>query len=96
MIYPTFLAGREVAKGLSRRMANFCTIAGNLEQAFEMACQQTGSDKAIIFDGSYGSINLTPTMGKFLIDRAPVVARRVEEELAPKWLKQRGIDPETE
>jgi hypothetical protein len=34
-------------------------------------------------------------MGEFLMATAPAVARRVEEELLPKWLNQRGIDPKT-
>jgi len=49
----------------------------------------------IVFDGSYGYINLSPAMGEFLVDRAPAVARKVDLELMPKWLKQRGIDPAT-
>jgi hypothetical protein len=52
------------------------------------------TDKAILFDGSYGAINLTPPLGEHLLERAPEVSRRVDEELLPMWLRQRGIDPE--
>jgi hypothetical protein len=32
-------------------------------------------------------------MAQLLIDKAPEVSRKVDEELLPMWLKQRGIDP---
>ncbi|MBW1789647.1 MAG: hypothetical protein JRK53_24045 [Deltaproteobacteria bacterium] len=92
MVYPAFIADREVARGLPRRVASGAVIAQDLAQALELACQKSGTDKAIIFDGSYGSINLTPSMGEFLMDKASAVARKVDEELMPKWLRQRGID----
>ena len=94
MFYPTFIAGREVAQGLSRHMAKYCPIADNLEHAMQMAFEKAVTDKAILFDGSYGSINLTPSMGEFFIEKAPAVASKVDQELMPKWLKQRGIDPD--
>jgi len=95
LAYPTFIADGDVAKGLSHRVANHATIAENLGEALELAYEKSGTDKAIVFDGSYGNINLSPTMGEFLIDRAPAVASKVDHELIPKWLKQRGIDPAT-
>jgi hypothetical protein len=48
----------------------------------------------IIFDGSFGNINCSPSMGEFLLEKAPEVNRRIEKELLPMWLRQRGIDPE--
>ena len=32
--------------------------------------------------------------GTRLTGSAPAVTRKVDQELLPKWLKQRGIDPE--
>jgi len=61
-----------------------------LDQARRIA----GTDKIIVFDGSYGWINLSPSLGEFFLAKAPEVGRRVEEELLPKWLRQRGIDPD--
>ena len=93
MVYPTFIADREVAKGLSHRVANHATVAENLGEALELSYQKTGTDKAIVFDGSYGSINLSPALGEFLLEKAPQVSRKVEEELLPMWLRQRGMEP---
>lgn len=95
MVYPAFIADHEVAQGLPHRVVNHATIAQSLGEAFDLACRHAGTDKAIVFDGSYGSINLSPALGEFLIDKAPAVARKVDQELLPKWLKQRGIDPAT-
>jgi hypothetical protein len=47
-----------------------------------------------VFDGSFGSINLSPSMAEFMLKKAPEVSRNVDEELLPKWLRQRGIDPQ--
>ena len=60
----------------------------------ELAHQMSKTNKTIVFDGSYGSINLSPSMGQLLLEKAPEINRKVEEELLPKWLKQRGLDPE--
>jgi hypothetical protein len=60
-----------------------------------MAIEMAGTDKVIVFDGSYGSINLSPSMAEFLTQRAPEVSRNVDQQLLPLWLRQRGINPET-
>jgi hypothetical protein len=52
------------------------------------------TDKVIIFDGNFGLINCSPSMARFLTEKAPEVSRKVDEELLPMWLKQRGINPE--
>jgi len=92
--YPTIVAGQEIANGMPRAMSKYGTIAKDLESAIKTAYERTGTDKAIVFDGSYESINLSPSMGKFLMERAPMVAEKVDNELFPLWLKQRGIDPD--
>jgi len=33
-------------------------------------------------------------MGNFLLERAPKVRKKVDNELLPMWLKQKGIDTE--
>ena len=67
-------------------------IADNLEEAMASAIEIAGTDKVIVFDGSYGSINLSPSMGRVLLEKAPEVNRKVDEELLPKWFRQRGFD----
>ena len=92
--YPVIIAGKELAKGLSfgvQKRAEL--IADNLEQAMSAAIEMAGTDKVIVFDGSFGSINLSPSLRDFLISRAPEVSHRVDEHYLPLWLSQRGIDP---
>ena len=64
----------------------------DLEDAMKIACRTAQTDKIIIFDGCYGDINLSPSLGAFLIAMAPEISQNVDEELLPKWLRQRGID----
>jgi len=92
--YPIVIAGQNLAEGLSfaaRKHAK--KIADNLEEAMAAAIEMAGTNKVIVFDGSFGSLNLSPSMGDFLISRAPEVSRKVDEHYLPLWLRQRGIDP---
>jgi hypothetical protein len=66
----------------------------NLGTAMEFARRISRTDQVIVFDGSFGAITLSASLAEHLIARAPEVGRRVEEQLMPKWLRQRGIDPE--
>jgi hypothetical protein len=58
----------------------------------EFAYKTTGTRKVIIFDGAMGGINVSEPMAELLLKKAPAVSERVENELLPKWLRQRGID----
>jgi len=71
----------------------YVVTAENLETAMEFARKITRTDKVIVFDGSFGAVTLSPSLAEYLQERAPEVSRRVDEELMPKWLRQRGIDP---
>ncbi|MDR0622442.1 MAG: hypothetical protein LBJ61_11305 [Deltaproteobacteria bacterium] len=66
--------------------------ARSLPQAMDFARQVTGTDKVIVFDGAMGGLNVSESMSRLLIERAPVVSARVGTELLPKWLRQRGVD----
>lgn len=89
--YPMFVAGRQVAEGLPRAVSKYGTVCEDLPSAVKQACDNAGSDNVIVFDGSYGSINLSPAMGRFFREKAPEVNRQVDEELLPMWLAQRGL-----
>jgi len=67
-------------------------VAESLEDAMDKAYELAGTEKAIVFDGSYGCINLTRPLAEDLIARAPAISRRVDEELLPKWLAQRKLN----
>jgi len=95
---PTVVVGRNLADRLSYDPANpefmdVAVTAQNLTAALNFAQRIAGTDKVIVFDGSYGGINLSPALGEFLLAKAPEVSRKVDEYFLPLWLKQRGIDP---
>jgi hypothetical protein len=99
MSAPTIIVGRDLADMLitdssNPMFMNFAVTAENLDTAVNYARRIAGTDKLLIFDGSHGSINLSQPLGEFLLKRAPEVSREVDEVLLPKWLRQRGIDPE--
>ena len=98
VLYPTIIANEQMAAMMRHDFSNpsfmdRAEVAANLFEAVETAVERGGTDKIIVFDGSYGSLNVSPTMAEHLLELAPECAREVDEELLPKWLKQRGIDP---
>ena len=96
---PTIVVGRDLSDILSPDPMNhdfmrYVVTSENLETAMEFARSIAKTDNVIVFDGSFGAITLSPSLAEYLLKRAPEVSRRVDEELMPKWLRQRGIDPE--
>lgn len=93
---PTVVVGREQAELFNRDPQNLTymkhsVVAETLEGAMEFAYKAAGTRKVLIFDGAMGGINLSEPLAEFLLKKAPAVSRRVEEELLPKWLRQRGV-----
>ena len=66
-------------------------VADDLIEAVDIASEQAGTDRGLVFDGSYGAINMTRAMAQDLIERAPQISALVDGELLPKWLSQRGL-----
>ncbi len=96
---PTFVVGRELADLLrddpmNHNFMRYAVTAENLGTAMEFARRIANSEKIIVFDGNFGAVTLSPSLAEHLLERAPEVSRRVDEMLMPKWLRQRGIDPE--
>ncbi len=93
---PMYIVGQEQAE-LWRQdptnplLADRATVVDTVDQGIEMACARGGTDKVIVFDGSYGHVTGNEPMAAVLRERAPVVDRQVEHELLPKWLAQRGL-----
>jgi hypothetical protein len=99
LLFPTIFANRDVADVLTMDSANptmkhDAVTANSLEDAVTFAKRIGQTENVIVFDGSYGHVNMSPSMAKVLLDKAPDVSRIVDEELLPKWLKQRGIYPD--
>jgi hypothetical protein len=96
---PTIVVGRDLADMLIKDSANpefmdYAMTAESPEAAIDFARRIAKTDNIIVFDGTFGSINLSPTLADFMLKKAPEVSRKVDTELLPKWLKQRGLDVE--
>lgn len=95
---PTIVVGDDLGKILGTDPMNhdfmrYVVTSESLETAMEFAYKIAKTEKVIVFDGSFGAITVSPSLAAFFQERAPKVSRRVNEELMPKWLRQRGIDP---
>lgn len=95
---PTIIVGREQAELFDRDPQNLsytkhALVAEDLKTAVNLAKRVAGVDKVLAFDGASGALNISRPLGEYLLQKAPLVSRRVNDELLPKWLKQRGIDP---
>ncbi len=94
---PTVVVGEEQGKLFDTDSMNigymdYAVTARSTEQAMQFAYNVTETDKVIIFDGAMGGMNVSESLAKLLIDKAPEVSERVDNVLLPKWLKQRGVD----
>ncbi|QGP90898.1 hypothetical protein MGLY_02110 [Neomoorella glycerini] len=94
---PTVVVGQEQADLFNRDPQNLtylkhAVVAETTEAAMEFAYKTTGTRKVLIFDGAMGGINVSEPLAELLLKKAPAVSERVENELLPKWLRQRGID----
>ncbi|MGA8832258.1 MAG: hypothetical protein ACLQT6_00270 [Desulfomonilaceae bacterium] len=94
---PTVVVGQTQADLFNRDPQNLnymqhAVISENAEAAMDFARKASGTDNVLIFDGAPGGINLSKSLADFLLEKAPTVNRRVEEELMPKWLRQRGVE----
>lgn len=88
----TIAADERVGKDLRRiHSGSEIVVASELAEAVDIAAERTGTDKGIVFDGSYGSINMTRAMAEHLLAHAPEVGRRVDQELLPRWFRQRNL-----
>jgi hypothetical protein len=93
---PTVVVGQEQADLFNRDPQNLnymkhAVLSESTKSAMDFARKITGAEKVLIFDGAPGGINLSQPLRDLLLAKAPEVNRRVEEELIPKWLRQRGV-----
>ncbi|AKX97215.1 hypothetical protein MTHERMOG20_10430 [Moorella thermoacetica] len=94
---PTVVVGQEQAELFNRDPLNlnymdYATVIKSTEAAMNFAYRATGTRKVIIFDGAMGGINVSEPLAELLTRKAPAVSERVDNELLPKWLRQRGVD----
>jgi len=74
------------------RYMEHAVVSDTLESAMDFAYKVTGTDQVIIFDGAPGGLNVSASLAERLEKAAPKVNERVDKELLPMWMKQRGID----
>ncbi len=96
---PTVVVGKEQAEVMDRDPQNsdymkYAVIARDLDSAMDYAYKVTKTDKVIIFDGAPGGLNCSQSLAEYLKAKAQEVSIRVDQELLPKWLRQRQIDPD--
>ncbi len=97
---PTVVVGEGQAEIMNRdpqsiEYMSHSLIADSLEAAITFARKTTGTDNVLCFDGAAGGLNVSPSLALYLKERAPAIAEKVDQELLPKWLRQRGLDAET-
>ncbi len=95
---PTIAVGQDMAALLRDDPMNHdfmrhCVTAEDLEAAMKFARAIARTDHVLVFDGSFGRMTVSEPLAEYLAARAPAVSKRVDEELMPKWLRQRGLDP---
>ncbi len=66
-------------------------VTPSLKEAARFARRATGTDNILVFDGAAGGLNVSPSLAESLQQKAPLVSERVEQELLPRWLRQRGL-----
>jgi len=94
---PTVVVGSEQSNLFDMEPMNIeymshATMSKSTKAAMDFAYKTTGTDKVIVFDGAIGGLNCSESLAKLLLERAPIVSKRMDEELLPKWFKQRGVD----
>lgn len=93
---PTVVVGQEQADLFNTDPQNlqymqYSVVADKLDDAMHFAYKAAKTDKVLIFDGAMGGINVSGSLADLLVAKAPAVSARVDGELMPKWLRQRGV-----
>jgi hypothetical protein len=93
---PTVVVGQAQADLLNADPQNLqyvkhAVVTEHLDDAMHFAYKAARTDKVVIFDGAMGGINVSGPLADLLTEKAPAVAARVDKELMPKWLRQRGL-----
>ena len=94
---PTVVVGQEQGdlfdtEPMNTKYMDYAVIARTTEAAMDFAYKTTGTDKVIIFDGAMGGLNCSKSLAEMMIEKAPEVSKLVDDELLPKWFRQRGVD----
>lgn len=98
---PIYIVGKDQLEYLKLDRANplfkdlgnlgLIKAAPDFEAAMKKVYRTARTDKVLIFDGSFGHFNLSPSLADEMVEKAPAVSMKVEDELLPVWLSQRGL-----
>jgi hypothetical protein len=93
---PTVVVGQKQADLFNADPQNldymkWAVVTNQLDHAMHFAYKVAKTDNVIIFDGAMGGINVSESLAELLVRKAPEVSVRVDAELMPRWLKQRGV-----
>jgi len=73
------------------RFMEFAIKVENLSKAVAFARKFAQTDNILIFDGAAGGFNVSQSLADEMRKLAPKIAQKVDQELMPMWLKQRGV-----
>jgi hypothetical protein len=68
-----------------------CVTSDNLDDAIRFATRASGTPNVIAFDGAVGGFNLTEPLAELLRAKASAVEEKVENDLLPRWCRQRNL-----
>lgn len=96
---PTVVVGQKMVELFKNCPQNtdymkYALVADNLKAALDFAYGATGTRNVLIFDGAREGINASTALIKFLRENSKKVKDKVENELLPKWMRQRGLSRE--
>jgi hypothetical protein len=63
----------------------------DLRKAVDFTRRFAKTDHLLAFDGAAGGLNVSDALAERMHKLAPDVARKVDDRLMPKWLRQRGM-----
>ncbi len=95
--YPTIVVGREqadlyIADPMNITFMNHAVMTDDLPTAMEFAYNVAKTENVLVFDGVFGGLNVTKSLAKIMFEKAPAVSKKVDEQLLPKWFRQRQLD----
>jgi len=73
------------------RFMEFAIKVEDLSKAVAFARKFAQTDNILIFDGAAGGFNVSQSLADEMRKLAPKIAQKVDQELMPMWLKQRGV-----
>ncbi len=92
---PTFVVGpqADLLRGCVQNTTfmDYAIEVEGLRKAVDFARRITKTDNILAFDGAVGGLNVSEALAERMLKLAPELALKIEGELMPKWLKQRGL-----